>query len=154
MKIRMVPEANPVGQAHDVLDRHITLLKEQWDVENPSIPWWKFWKRRASIMKVVSFLIDTLDGLIVYVDEFMDLEGKDKKATVLRAIEILYDYIVKEVIPIWLRPMSGAVKELIINVVISYAIDWIVDKYRSGLWRESDDPDSNNNDQLEPEPSA
>jgi hypothetical protein len=54
---------------------------------------------------------------------------------VLNALEKLYDYVIREAMPFWLRPISGTVKNLILSVIISSAIDFVVDKYRNGNWR-------------------
>lgn len=136
--MKAVEQANPIGRATTALEPHILKLAEQWNEENPAPKkkWWEFWKRgRTHLMVAVSFLINCVDDLIQKVDDYVDLDGPDKKATVLRAIEILYDHIIKEVLPIWLKPVAGRVKYLIIYVWISYAIDFIVQKYRDGLWR-------------------
>ena len=65
----------------------------------------------------------------------VDEEGADKKATVLVAVEKLYDYVIREAMPIWLKPFSGLIKKHIIFGLLSPAIDWIVQKYREGDWR-------------------
>lgn len=149
-KVALVEEANPIGQATDALEADITMLVEKWEAENlaPQKSWWEFWKKsRASIMKAVSFLLGCVDYLIQKVDGFNGLSGPDKKATVLRAIEILYDHIVEEVLPMWLKPLAGRIRYLIIYVWISYAIDFIVQKYREGLWREDEKEDTEGSNQ-------
>lgn len=140
MNILSVSEANPVGQAHDVLDEFIAELKKKWDAEKVGIKtsaWWKFWENsKPSMMMAISFLLNCLDELIQHIEEFKDLAGQDKKATVLRACRIIYEYVVRETLPIWLKPFAGSVEALVIDILISYAIDWIVDKYRNGFWKE------------------
>jgi len=139
--MKAVAQANPIGRATTALEPEILKLAEQWNEENP-VPqkrWWEFWKKgRNGLMVAVSFLINCVDELILRVDKFVDLDSPDKKATVLRAIEILYDHVIKEVLPIWLKPIAGRVKHLIIYVWISYVIDFMVQKYRDGLWREDE----------------
>jgi hypothetical protein len=142
MPIKPTIEANPIGKATNALEPDIYLLVEKWESENPKLEkkWWEFWKKsRTSIMKVASFFIGCVDYLILKVDKFKELNGPDKKATVLRVIEILYDHIVEETLPMWLKPIAGRIRHLIIHVWISYLIDFIVKKYREGLWRENNE---------------
>lgn len=141
-KLEIKEEPNPIGDAYiiDTIEEQVEALKVQWseltvDIENP--PWWQFWSwgRKVSLSKVTDFLIKALDDLIHKVDGALD-NGADKKATVLDAISRLYDYVIREALPIWLRPFSAKVKNYIINELVSTAIDWIVGKYRNGAWRE------------------
>lgn len=146
MNNKVVNDANPIGKIHPVLDEKVQFFKAVWDGEHPideNSSWWEFWNwfktRSISLMKVVSFLINCLDEFILAIDEFVDMEGKDKKATVLFALEQLYDHIVKEAMPIWLKPIAGKVRHVIIYVIISYMIDFMVEKYNNGLWRDKDE---------------
>ena len=133
--------ANPVGTAHvdDNIDNFVTVMSAEWDATKEDIPWWAFW-RRISITRVTNFLLSVLDDLIAYVDDLLDA-GPDKKATVMDAIERLYDYVIAEALPIWLKPFAGAIKNYVLKDVISPAIDWIVDKYRNGEWRKKTAPE-------------
>jgi hypothetical protein len=127
-------ECNPVGLSSNVLDERIHRAIALWEEENPIVgTWWK--TRKTNILSAVSFLINILDELVLAVDGFMELSGKDKKATVMSGIEAVYDHIEREIMPLYLRPFSGKIKHVIINVIISYSIDWIVEKYRDGSWR-------------------
>ena len=54
----------------------------------------------------------------------------------MKAVDFLYDYIVREALPIWMRPFAGKIKEYVINVLVSASIDWIVSKYREGIWKD------------------
>ena len=130
--------ANPIGEVHEFqeLEEFVTTLAQEWDKEvgESRSKWWKFWsKRKANLFQVTKFLLKSMDSLIQFVDGRIDF-GPDKKATVLSAIEKLYDYIIREAIPIWLRPFAERVKIFIIFTVISTAIDWIVEKYHKGQW--------------------
>jgi hypothetical protein len=140
MLCKLVKDANPVGQPYDVLDEQIVILKQEWDASKVEEPrkWWEFWKV-GSVMEVVSYLTNCLDKFITAIDGFSDLSSEDKKATVLRAIGKIYDYIVREAMPFWLKPISGKIKHFIINVVISYAIDFIVGKYHALEWRDTNE---------------
>lgn len=133
--------ANPIGKAFvdDNIDNFVKTMSAEWDKNKEEIPWWAFW-RRISFTRVTNFLLSVLDDLIAYVDDVID-NGPDKKATVLNAIERLYDYIVVQALPIWMKPFAGSIKSYVINEVVSPAIDWIVDKYRNGEWRKKTAPE-------------
>jgi len=139
MDIQLKDASNPVGAviADEGIDNFITVMSSVWDSEKEDVPWYKPWKR-ISFTRVTDFLMKSLDDLIAYVDDYVDANGADKKATVLDAISRLYDYVVVEAMPIFLKPFAGSIKNYIINDLISTAIDWIVDKYRNGEWRKKD----------------
>lgn len=128
--------SNPVGAViqDEGIENFIVVMSANWDEQKEASPWWKIWKK-ISFSKITGFLLKALDDLIAYVDEFVDVSGPDKKATVLNAIGRLYDYIVIEAMPVWMKPFSKSIKNYIINDLVSTAIDWIVDKYRHGDWR-------------------
>ena len=137
MKNLFVLQANPVGVATNFLDEKVTLLKLQWDQENAErkadSKWWKFWtSTKEGLMASISFLINCLDVLIIHAKD-LNLEGPDKKATVISAIAIIYDYVVVQAFPIWLKPFSGKIKNIVIYVAISYIIDFLVEKYTT-IW--------------------
>lgn len=125
---------DPVGEAKldDAINNYVSVMSAEWDKANEAIPWWKVWKKK-SFTRVTHFLLGAIDELIIYADQ-LDIGGPDKKATVLLAISILYDYVIKEALPIWAKPFAGYIKQYIIYTVISVAIDWIVAKYREGFW--------------------
>lgn len=126
--------ANPVGevQIDEAIENYIEVLKGEWDESKEHTPWWKFWQR-LSMVRVTDFLLNSLDDLIAYVDQMIDL-GPDKKATVMEAIGKVYDFVVREGLPIWLSPFASRIKPLVLQEVISPAIDWIVAKYRASDW--------------------
>lgn len=130
----MAEEINPVGepQIDSNINNFVSIMCSKWDEQTDPIPWWQFWKRK-SVAKITKFLLGALDELIAYVDQ-LDIGGSNKKATVLAVITILYDYVVREALPIWAKPFSNRIKYYIISVMISAAIDWIVEKYRNGVW--------------------
>jgi hypothetical protein len=131
MEVKEVP--NPVGQViqNNYIDMFVDSMKAVWDSMKTTVSWWKFWATR-SLTPVTDFLLKCLDDLIAYVDQIEGASGADKKATVLAAIGKIYDYIIKEAMPIWLKPFSALVRDYVINVLISHAIDWIITKYRHG----------------------
>jgi hypothetical protein len=124
--------ADPVGQVQVVgsVERMLVELKRFWDEQKSSR---SFWKGGVSISKVTSFLMYALDGLVNAVNEAV-ITGPDKKATVLDALERLYEYTVREALPFWLRPVASPIKSYVINVLVSNAIDWMVLKYKEGSW--------------------
>jgi hypothetical protein len=137
----LVDKPKPIGEIYNIPELEVKLvtLTEQWDKElekDNASKWYKPWTwfRKANLTRVTNFLLFSLDEFIQLVDNVIEL-GPDKKATVLFAISRLYDYIIKEAMPIWLKPFAGKVKDYIVFTLISSAIDWIVDKYRKGEWR-------------------
>ena len=133
-------EANPIGEVQGVekIDNMVAALANTWDENKLNLEkssWWMFWKSsRMGMVAVTNFLLVSLDNLVNYIDDKLE-SGPDKKATVLASIEKLYDHVIREAMPIWLKPFSPAVKNLIVNVVMSSAIDFVVGKYRNGNWR-------------------
>lgn len=121
--------ADPVGNPHFVESVEVLLdsYKRLWDESKlVKSAWFRF-----DATRVTNFLMKALDDFIVAVDSSSIL-GEDKKATVLDATDRLYEYIVREAMPLWLVPFAGVVKQYIIYVLVSNAIDWIVSKYREG----------------------
>lgn len=127
--------ANPVGMAIELesVNLYIEELIKKWNETKETVAWYKVWYR-VSLNRVTTFLMAALDDLIGYVDDVVE-KNADKKATVLAAIEKLYDYVIAEAMPIWMKPFAGSIKSYIISTLISNAIDWMVDKYRNGAWR-------------------
>lgn len=135
----MKDTANPIGEIHEIeaVDLYVDHLIQEWEDNKEDVPWWKFWYN-ISLDKVTTFLMEALDDLIAYVDGMVET-GADKKATVLAAIERIYDFVIKEALPIWLMPFAGSIKAYIIYTLISNAIDWMVEKYRNGSWKMKED---------------
>jgi hypothetical protein len=131
-------EANPVGQVvtDESIDTFIEDAKVQWDESNKieqAQPWYKFWTKKGMIIKATKFILHCLDQFVVYVDEALD-NSADKKATVIYATEQIYDHVIVEAMPIWLKPFAPKIKDVIFNSILSPFIDWIVSKYRQG-WK-------------------
>jgi hypothetical protein len=82
----------------------------------------------------MKFLFGSIDSLVSYVDTLIPT-GEDKKQLVLNMAGDIYDLIIVSRLPFFLRVFSGQVKYVLINVLISYAIDFIVAKYRAGSWK-------------------
>lgn len=131
-------DADPVGDIvkDDGIENFIQVMTATWDALHPKLAWWKFW-RSPSFVAVTTFLLQALDDLIAYVDGTIS-SGVDRKATVLNAIERLYDRVVVNIMPFWLRPFAPLIKKAILRGIISPAIDWIVTKYKNGTWYKKD----------------
>lgn len=117
-----------LNQVDDFLDN----IKKQWDDTNNSPrTWWRV--NTIHLMNGTQFIINSLDHMIQWVEDLLPA-GKDKKATVTLMAAKLFDYIVVQAFPIWLKPFAPAIKTIIINIVISSIVDFIVDKYKNGIW--------------------
>jgi len=143
-------DGNPVGVIHwlDEIEAKVEELYLSWKEMYPDMPWYKSWQTwsKPSLYAVTTFLIDSLDELIDLVDDLI-IEGPDKKATVLAAINALYEHVGREAVPVLLRPFARAIKNYIVYTLIAASIDWIVNKYRNGEWRQkAEDLDGANNE--------
>jgi len=131
----MIFKLNPLGEVlhFDDLQKYLENLSKEWDeaVATAKAAWPK---AKTDIIDVTKFLLRCLDGLIDFIERLSN-SGPDKKATVLAAVAVLYDYIVIGVLPIWLKPFASKVKLFIVYTVISAAVDFIVQKYRDGSWK-------------------
>lgn len=125
---------NPTGAVkEEAIKSYVRSLATEWQENNPKPKWWQFWKNSKIASAASKFMIDSVDALIVYVDDIID-NGPDKKATVLAASAALYDVVVQDILPIWLKPFAVAVKRLFVNVLLSLLIDFIVGKYKKQMW--------------------
>ena len=125
--------ANPVGEPHRIEDveNKVQFYCRLWDSrKSPG----SMWLPKASVSTVTNFLLMALDDFVMVVSTAV-ISGPDKKATVLDAIGRIYDYTMAEALPIWLVPFAGVLRQYIIYVLISNAIDWMVAKYRNGSWK-------------------
>lgn len=124
--------ANPAGEAHRIedIERKVQFYCRLWNSQGDVK---SLWMPKVSLSKVTNFLMVVLDDLVVTI-AVAALSGPDKKATVLDAVGRIYDYTVKEAMPFWMRPIAAPVKEYIVNVLVSHAIDFIVAKYQNGGW--------------------
>jgi len=128
---------NPVGNpVKSVLADSVHEVVQTWELNNPSPSWWK--RIKGHWIKAVSFLVAAGDFLIRRVDGLLE-SGPDKKATVLEAMEEIYDKIVAPYLPIWLKPFNSKIKHFVIYVVASIMIDFFVGKYRGGNWLTEDE---------------
>ena len=128
-------DVNPIGKIHQIeeINLKVEKYKKMWDdmIHSKS-----FLKSKIDISKVTIFMIMVMDDFVNSISN-VAISGEDKKATVLDALEKVFDYVVKEGLPIWLKPFVSPLKNYVIYVLISTAIDWTVDKYKNGSWRKS-----------------
>lgn len=114
------------------LDQYLVDLKARWDQENPgNHSWWKIPK--SYLVSSTIFIINILDELIVFVEGIIPA-GDDKKAAVTAILLKLFDYIVVQAFPIWLKPVAPIIKDIVVNIIVGKLIDYIVDKYNAGMW--------------------
>lgn len=134
---------NPVGEVKQVvaIDNLVKSLTDQWAAENPAPKWWQIWKKGTALYKVVKFILDAVDDLIIAVEKEL-ANGPEKKSVVLAACCIIYDFIVANALPLWAKPFAGRIRNFIIFVLIAAAIDWIVQKYRNGSWKPLEEPNA------------
>lgn len=99
MNIKETP--NPIGTPVEnyYINIFVESMKVVWDTTKKKTRWWKFWEK-VKLTTVTNFLLNCLDDLIAYVDQMENVCGADKKATVLFAIGKIYDYVIKEAMPI------------------------------------------------------
>ena len=120
-------DANAVGTA--VKDEKVTsfvdMLKQKWiDVKTGMGS-----ATKITMVQTTKFLLASLNMLIDFVEELMksgEKQGPNKKATVLSAFATLYDYTVKDSMPIWMKPLKGSIKGFVIYTVVSLVVDWVV----------------------------
>lgn len=115
------------------LESYLNDLKTRWNNEQEEKTSW-FSISKSYLFKGTKFIIGCLDELILFVEDLIP-EGKDKKQTVMIMVNKLFDYIVIQAFPFWLKPFVKVIKEIVINILISNLIDYIVDKYNSGYWK-------------------
>jgi len=133
-------KSNPIGIIQNIpeLEQKIKNLMQKWDekIKVVSASWLYYFgaKGKVTLSLATSFLLFALDELITAANEVL-ISGPDKKATVLSGLDKLYEYVIKEALPIWLRPFASVVKQYVIYSLASYAIDYIVLKYKNGNWK-------------------
>jgi len=126
----MTPEE--IKQAIIECEQCLINLKASWDAEKPVKSGWLS-VSSDYLLKGIIFIIKSIDDMIQFVEPIIPT-GSDKKAVVLLVSGQLYDYVLVPVFPIWLKPMSGTIKKILVTMVISQLIDFIVGKYRAGAW--------------------
>jgi F0F1-type ATP synthase membrane subunit a len=126
--------ADPVGSVVGVPEIELKLQQyiQIWIDSNSNTK--SFWVQKPNLSKVTNFLLLAIDDFVSILIK-VSIPGPDKKATVLEAVNRLYDFTVKEALPFWLKPFASVIKNYIIYVLISNSIDWIVAKYQTNKWK-------------------
>jgi hypothetical protein len=129
-----INSVNPIGIAQFVpeFENKILELSNKWDEKIKNSNYWL--KNKVSLATISLFLLGSLDELIITINDFLE-SGPDKKATVLYGLDRLYEYVLREGIPIWLRPFATLIKNYVIYSLASSAIDYFVAKYKQGAWK-------------------
>ena len=117
-----------VGNVVDIpeVKAMVCAFAKQWQVTNPN-------PKKSGLKVATRFLLDCVDEFIALVEEYIS-SGPDKKATVLAALSMLYDFVVFNALPLWLKPFASQIKTFIITVLASELIDFVVAKYKKGSW--------------------
>lgn len=127
---------NPIGSVREEeVSVFVQNLATDWKLQEATLnkpKWWQFWKKTNILQEATQFMLHSIDLLIRHVEGLIP-GGPDKKATVLASINELYDLIIKDLIPIWLRPVASGVKQLMMTIIIPLLIDFLVNKYKT-VW--------------------
>ena len=118
---------NILGQ----LDGFVDALQRQWDEKRAGAGW--LWVNRGRLVDGTRFVLASLDQMIQWVEDIIP-SGVDKKAAVMMMAGKLFDYVVAPAFPIWLKPATPLIRELVVNILVSAVIDFIVSKYHTGIW--------------------
>lgn len=134
-----IQSISPIGQVKNTpeIEEKVILLSQEWNSNfKKNYNWLDNLKLKYSISIITSFLLYALDELIIIANN-TNLLGSDKKATVLSGLERIYDCVVEEALPIWLKPFAKQIKYYVIYILLSIMIDWIVKKYKNGIWNKT-----------------
>lgn len=114
------------------LELYLKDLEIRWDQEyNTKKTWFSFSK--SVVLKSTQFLLNVVDELVIFVEQLIP-SGSDKKLAVMAIVEKLFDYIAAQAFPLWLKPFTKTIKNIVISIIISELIDYIVAKYNAGYW--------------------
>jgi hypothetical protein len=132
--------SDEVQEVLNSIEAFLVNLRTEWDEENAAnekAGW--FATSRVRLVAGTVFIIRSLDRMIQFVEDLIPV-GEDKKAAVMMVVGNLYDYIVVEAFPIWMKPFSSSIRKIIVDIVVACVIDFIVGKYRAGAWQMDDVP--------------
>lgn len=114
------------------LDQYLLDLKSRWNQQNiKNNSWWKV--TGTYLITSASFIINSLDELILFVENIIPL-GADKKTAVMALIGTLFDYIVVQSFPFWLKPFASIIKNIVIGIIVNSLVEYVVGKYSSNVW--------------------
>lgn len=77
--------------------------------------------------------LQSIDQLIFYVEDLIE-KGEDKKEGVLRGANLLYQNLIYPNLPLYLKPFSGTIRMVLVDIVVSGFVDFIVGKYNQTIW--------------------
>lgn len=83
----------------------------------------------------VRFFLAALDESITQAEGKPTYTGAEKKALVLSVLSKIYDTVIGANLPYWAYPFASLIKSIVIDVIISNAIDYFVGKYNEGAWK-------------------
>lgn len=115
------------------LNTYLASLKKDWDESHPDKKSWLS-VRKTYVVDSTIFLISVLDSLIVFVQDNMQ-GGTDKKMAVMSVVSNVFDYIVVQAFPFWMRPFAPVIKEIVVSIIINQLVEFIVLKYKQGNWK-------------------
>lgn len=88
-----------------------------------------------NLSDAVKFFLTALDESISQAEAKPTYTGAEKKALVLAVLSKLYDAVIGANLPYWTYPFSSMIKSIVIDIIISNAIDYFVGKYNEGAWK-------------------
>ncbi len=114
------------------LDGYLATLQTEWNTKDSTTTSW-FWLNTNKLINGTAFIISSLDKMVLFVEDLIP-QGQDKKAAVTMVVSKLFDTIVITAMPFWLRPFSSIIKSVVMDSIVSSAIDFVVKKYNEGVW--------------------
>lgn len=132
--------ASEIQDVLQKLESYLSDLKTRWAQNAPATSWWTLPHKYINIAS--GYIIGVLDELILFVEGIIP-EGSDKKAAVLAVVGKLFDYIVVQAFPFWLKPFAPVIKKIVIDITIGNLIDFFVAKYNAGFWKQEANGETN-----------
>jgi hypothetical protein len=132
---------------------HQTVLQPVSFVDNVKT-WWNTWindpKRKEEFANIIRYLLESLDDFIAIVIENnkklftqenvaeynesstdpIVLEQKSIKDSIIDSFSKLYDSMMT--LPLWLKPFSGSIRNLVVGIIAPIVLDFILRKYLKG----------------------
>ena len=135
----MAFQLSPVGTPANILDAQVSDIVTLWKNEIVNS---KPWTNSIGKWSVVSnYIVNAADFFIRSIDD-LDMAGADKKATVLEALNTIYDSIVPGLLPFFIKPFNYFIKSFFFDVIIPLSIDFFVKKYHAADWVAPTEPEA------------
>lgn len=110
------------------IDDYVKKMADLWQSAKKVQTHSAFWStNKVSFVAVTNFLLIAIKDIVNYV-ESLPASGADKKATVVNSIAKLYDTVIVDVMPIWLKPFSGMIRSIIVGEVAPAVVDFVADE--------------------------